>query len=147
MTRIQHVITAITATVFLIAATGCSHIVTIDSDPPGAEISVNGQKIGNAPVQYTEKTGWDKAYQLEARKSGYKTAKTTIQQSDFNTSVIIGVVGASLCFFPWSLAGLLVARQLPDSVVVSLERGSSRSGAPPPANKDTKTEDGYDYGY
>jgi hypothetical protein len=42
--------------------------IVLQSDPPGAEIVVNGQKIGNTPFQFDLVAG---AYQLELRKPLY----------------------------------------------------------------------------
>jgi hypothetical protein len=43
---------AIAATISFLFLTACNHTVMIDSDPSGAEIKVNGEKVGTAPVQY-----------------------------------------------------------------------------------------------
>ena len=50
-------------------ATGCSHVVRIDS-APGAEILVNGQSIGSSPATYTETTGAQDSVQVTARLKG-----------------------------------------------------------------------------
>ncbi len=151
LNTIKSSVAVFTSALFVVAATGCSHIVTIDSDPPGADIYVNGQKVGNAPVSYTEKTGWDKSYQIEARKPGYAKSELTMQQADFNTTVLIGTIAGTVCllpFFPLPLIGLAFARQLPDRVVVPLERGGRRGSAPARREEKVKDEDdNYDYGY
>lgn len=149
LSLVKNTIAVVTVGLFAIAATGCSHVVTIDSDPPGADIYVNGQKVGNAPVQYTEKTGWDKTYQIEARKPGYGKSELTVQQGDFNTTMLIGTIAGTLCIpflFPWGLIGLAFSRQLPDRIVVPLERGG-RGAAPARREKSKEDDDNYDYGY
>lgn len=150
LSMVKNTIAVVTVGLFAIAATGCSHVVTIDSDPPGADIYVNGQKVGNAPVSYTEKTGWDKTYQIEARKPGYGKSELTVQQGDFNTTVLIGTIAGTLClfvFFPLPLIGLAFARQLPDRIVVPLERRGGRGAAPARREKKEENDDNYDYGY
>jgi hypothetical protein len=122
--------------------TGCSHSVVIDSDPTGAQIKVNGQKVGTAPVTYTETTGWEKIYEITAEKPGYKNERMQVKQTEWNMPLTIGsAIGFFVCLFP--IAGLFFARQLPDRIVVQMERGSgggsksSSDSSPPPT----------DYGY
>lgn len=133
---------ALLASVSVLTA-GCSHTVTIDSDPTGAEVRINGEKIGTTPVTYTEQTGWDKAYQLEVTKPGYKPVKKEIRQTEWNMMVLGGSAAAVICLiwvFPINLlgaAGLIFSRQLPDRIVVPMERGgggpSADPGAAPPS--------------
>jgi hypothetical protein len=130
---------------FAFAAVGCKHVVTIDSEPPGAEIKVNGEKLGKAPVSYTETTGWDKSYSMEANLPGYATTRRTVTQTEWHTTMMIGSIAGGVCaglvIFPIGfagLAGLLFAKQMPDRVVLSLEKGGSTGGGGAPAD---------DYGY
>jgi hypothetical protein len=135
---------AILSTVALLtgglSAGGCSHAVIIDSDPPGAEIKVNGEKIGTAPVTYNETTGWEKVYDVEATKAGYKPTRRQLKQTEWNMPVTIASgVGAFLCIYTLGLPpilGLFWARQLPDRVVVQMEKGGPGTveGAPPPSS-------------
>jgi hypothetical protein len=121
--------------------TACSHAVIIDSEPTGAEIKVNGEKVGTAPVTYNETTGWEKVYDIEASKSGYKVTRKEAKQTEWNVPVTASsAVGAALCFYTLGLPpviGLLWARQLPDRVVVQLDKGGAGGDtgtAPPPSN-------------
>ena len=134
---------AIMTAVSLISLAGCSHTLTIDSDPEGALIRVNGEKIGKAPASYTEKTGFEKAYQITAEKPGFKKTTKSVKQTEWHLPVVIASV---LLAFPTGmigLAGLLFSQKLPDRVVVELEAedegegGSESSGSPAPG----------DYGY
>lgn len=127
----------------LLASVACSHVVTIDSDPPGAEIKVNSERLGTAPVNYTETTGWDKVYDIEAEKPGYKKTRRPVRQSEWNTSVVIGSIGSGVLLCPAGFGGLLFAKQLPDRVTVPLEADTSaapqsdtRRDAPPAAVED-----------
>jgi hypothetical protein len=118
----------------VLAVTGCSHTVTIDSNPPGALISVNGDEQGTAPVQYKEKTGWEKAYTIEAKKDG-KTVTREMKQKEWNMMVAGGSIGGavvlSFVMFPislLSLVGLAWSRQLPDNVTIDMNEKSSSGG-------------------
>ena len=116
-----------------LTATGCSHTVIIDSDPSGAEIKVNGEKVGTAPVSYNETTGWEKMYDVEASKPGFKSTRRQMRQTEWHVPMsaatgictgvwVLGTLGAGL-FLPIPVVGVLWARQLPDRVVVPLDKG------------------------
>ncbi len=113
------------------AAVGCSHTVVIDSSPSGADVRVNGERIGTAPATYNEQTGWDRVYDVEVSKAGFRPTRRQIKQSEWNLPVTIASVGgALLCIYlPLPIIGLLWAKQLPDRVVVPLDRGGN--GAAP----------------
>ena len=54
-----------------------SLIVTIESDPPGAEIYLNKKKLGNAPLKVTIE-GLSKQHRIVFIKSGYQTKIETV---------------------------------------------------------------------
>lgn len=133
--NIRRTLLALTAALGLVVS-ACSHVVTIDSEPPGATIYVNGQKQGTAPVQYTEKTGWNNTYRIEAKKRGYSKTERTVEQTEWN-STVLGVSSATavIGFFlvgPLSLAalvGIAFAKQMPDQITVELEKRGSGGGS------------------
>ncbi len=49
-----------------------SLVVTIESEPPGAEVFLNGKKLGTAPIKVTIE-GLSKEHQMVFIKSGYQT--------------------------------------------------------------------------
>lgn len=127
-----------------LGATACNHVVTIDSDPPGALIRVNGEKLGNAPVYYNETTGWEKYYDLSAEKPGYKTARRSVRQTEWNMPLAVGsAIGGLICLVPF--AGVAFARQLPDRLVLVLDSGVE--GTPPPDTIDPNAGGGGVYNY
>lgn len=121
-------IAILSAFVTFVVSTGCAHSVVIDSDPSGAEIKVNGEKLGVGPVTYNETTGWEKIYDIEASKPGYKAVRKQIKQTEWNVPVTAATgIGSFICFYTLGLPaviGLLFARQLPDRVVVPLDKGA-----------------------
>ncbi|WP_421812703.1 PEGA domain-containing protein [Flagellimonas sp.] len=48
-----------------------SHALAVGSDPAGAEVYVNGFKMGNTPLELNLKA--DKGYTIEYRKEGYQS--------------------------------------------------------------------------
>jgi PEGA domain len=73
--QFRHVLVAMLGLV----CTGCGveRTLTIESDPPGAMVTLNDQEIGRTPV--TRDFVWYGTYDVELREDGYKTLKTTGQ--------------------------------------------------------------------
>ena len=57
-----------------------SLVVTIESDPPGAEVYINEKKIGNAPIKVTIE-GLSREHKVVFIKSGYQTKIETVSIS------------------------------------------------------------------
>ncbi len=138
----RKVLAPVVAVLFLSA---CSHAVIIDSDPTGAEIKVNGEKVGKAPVTYNETTGWEKVYDVEATLPGYKPLRKQLKQEEWNIPVVASVGGCSLLLGTplfligaVPLVGLFWSRQLPDRVLLPLDRGgpgvADPNTTPPPSS-------------
>jgi hypothetical protein len=74
-------------------STGCASIlkgskssVDVHSNPPGAEIYINGARVGTAPLQLEMAS--DKSYKLEVRKAGHMT-RTYILESEVGVGWVI----------------------------------------------------------
>ena len=59
----------------LAAAAACSGSLTVKSDPPGALVYLNGEEVGRTPM--TRDFTWYGTYDVELRKEGYETLKTS----------------------------------------------------------------------
>lgn len=60
----------------LAAIGGCVHRqLTVTTDPPGALVHLNDQEFGRTPV--TREFTWYGTYDVQLRKEGYQTRKTT----------------------------------------------------------------------
>jgi len=61
----------------LLTCSGCEvqRSLTIQSDPPGALVFLNDQEIGRTPV--TQYFKWYGTYDVEIRKDGYESLRTT----------------------------------------------------------------------
>ena len=66
--------------VLAFGAVACSHRVTLNTNPPGAKVYVDGQLIGVSPASFVEKSGFGKTYQIKIEKEGYQTMNTTEKQ-------------------------------------------------------------------
>lgn len=61
--------------VFVAATGGCvERMMTIESNPPGALVYMNGQEIGRTPL--TRDFTWYGNYDVAVRREGYETLKT-----------------------------------------------------------------------
>lgn len=59
----------------LLAAVGCvQRTLTVESDPPGALVTLNDQEVGRTP--FTRDFTWYGWYDVQLRKPGYETLKT-----------------------------------------------------------------------
>ena len=57
----------------LIFTVSCAHTTKIISVPAGAEITVNGKKIGKAPLLFYQRSGTiGRKYKIKAELAGYK---------------------------------------------------------------------------
>ena len=93
---------------------------------------MNGERVGITPVTYTETTVWEKVYIIEMNKPGFKAVKRDMRQTEWNMGVAISVGATSLCLGTpvfvigaLPLIGLLWSRQLPDHVIITLDKGTS----------------------
>jgi hypothetical protein len=60
----------------MLSTSGCvEQLLTVDSDPSGAVVTLNDQEIGRTPL--TTNFKWYGFYEAEVRKDGYQTVKTT----------------------------------------------------------------------
>lgn len=72
-------IIAITSLIMLFLATGCGRVdreFTVDSEPAGALVEVNGRPIGVTPVTFSFTFYGD--YEVVLRKEGYETLFTSV---------------------------------------------------------------------
>ena len=60
---------------------GCLQTTRINSDPPGAHVSVNGAPFGKTPLYYRTRAGVPKTYFLEIVKPGYKPVETKVESN------------------------------------------------------------------
>ena len=100
--------------VLAFGAVACSHRVTINTNPPGAKVYVDGNLIGVSPASFVEKSGFGKSYQLKVEKEGYQTLNTTEKQT---VNVLYLVLSILLC-----LPAILFSFTLEDSYTYTLQR-------------------------
>ncbi|MCB2180796.1 MAG: PEGA domain-containing protein [Desulfobulbaceae bacterium] len=66
--------------IFLLLAftSACAQKTAFFSDPPGAQVFVNGEEIGRTPCDYHYKSSTSKIYLVEIQENGYEPLKQTL---------------------------------------------------------------------
>ena len=69
--------------VVVVIASGCAHTMIIESEPPGAHISIEGKPVGDAPVITTQFTATGGRLHVTAESESYETAHVVVTQSEW----------------------------------------------------------------
>ncbi len=85
--------------VALSVATGCTHTVQIKSVPEGADVTVDGEKVGKTPYAFQASSGFFDDHQIKVEQEGYAPFETQIVQSE----PIWPIVAPSVCLSPLTL--------------------------------------------
>jgi hypothetical protein len=91
----------ITITLLVLLFSACSTSVTIDTDPPGAEVRLNYQRIGTTPVTVVLSDAVWEEFFVEISKPGYRTIRTTLRKEIKPGAVVGGLLGFVV---PWLYA-------------------------------------------
>jgi hypothetical protein len=68
-----------------------SHALAVGSDPAGAEVYVNGFKMGTTPLELNLKA--DKSYTIEYRKEGYQNVTRIVNTKVGAGWIVLDVLG------------------------------------------------------
>lgn len=90
MTRLA----AVLAFLALLASTGCAHAVSIRSEPPGADVVIDGELVGRTPMTWQEPVGDEGLFEVEARRTG-EVQRFTLKKSGY--SVPTAATTAAAC--------------------------------------------------
>ncbi|MBI5497692.1 MAG: PEGA domain-containing protein [Deltaproteobacteria bacterium] len=121
--------------VIAVCTGACAHQALIESDPPGAEVYVNGEKIGLTPVEIEDAPGWNRDYEITLRKDGYEAKQVTLTQDQWHVPGLVGAgcCGAAACGLP-AIYFLPRSRTLLDHYNWALKRKDPLPPlSPPPA--------------
>ena len=70
---------------------GCLQTSRINTDPPGAQITLNGAPLGETPVYYNSRAGIPKTYFLEIDRAGCKKVETKLE-SAYRADISLGLL-------------------------------------------------------
>lgn len=109
--------------------TGCAHTARIASEPPGAELFVDGVQVGVTPFAIEDEVGSGQRYEIVLKKPGYRIVQTTLVQDQFAWPRGIAALACGVCTLGAGCLGLLWSWQLQDSYSFVLE-SISAEGSP-----------------
>lgn len=86
-------------TVVALGAAGCAHTTRLETDPPGAEVYVNGQRVGVTPFEMQDSPGFGDDYEVSFRKDGYELKSVTLTQDQWKVPALVlaGVLAPCSC--------------------------------------------------
>ncbi len=132
-----------------VGSVGCVHVVTIETDPTGAVVTVDNEVIGNAPVQVKKAVFFGDQLRIAVERDGYESASMSVPASEWfvwpGLFAVVPLLGLPLSlpvlFIPiagpfiaaaivvgWgvvtspALLSLALIRKYPDTVTVPLTR-------------------------
>ena len=118
-----------------LSLTGCSIFggstqpLMINSDPPGAQVLINGTAAGTTPLQYQVPRRGDLT--VEVQKSGYRTQSRVTGRKLSSTGIVDVIRGA---FFLLPLLGLIAPgawEQDPSTIGITLEPDTAQPAPTP----------------
>lgn len=98
---------------------GSSQPLMVNSDPPGANVLINGTSAGTTPLQYQVSRRGD--ITIDVQKAGYKS-QSRVTGRKLSSVGIVDVIGGALFLLP--LLGLIAPgawEQDPSAIGVTLE--------------------------
>ncbi|MBS2029999.1 MAG: PEGA domain-containing protein [Deltaproteobacteria bacterium] len=60
--------------------TGCAHTVVLDSQPPGAQVEVDGNLIGTTPVSFVDHASIRRTYDVVLKLPAHRTKRASLTQ-------------------------------------------------------------------
>lgn len=125
MKRLKRLSAIFLSVTLLIATTACKTTTTINSDPPGADVYINGIHYGKTPttIQVTNTTFGD--YRITLKKEGYKTYEAILPKELKVGPLLVGL----LCFWPTLLIWLMGPPPMNNFKLEPVEGGGNNSGS------------------
>ena len=84
--------TGLLAVGVLMLGSGCSSLVTVNSDPKGASIRINGRYYGITPATFEIGSSTFGSYQLTLEKDGYQTAVVQMEKETYIGRTVVEVI-------------------------------------------------------
>lgn len=104
-----------------LGALSCAHAALIETDPPGAELYVDGTQVGITPYTMQDTVGGGDRYEIVLKKPGYKIVQETLVQDQFSWPRGVASIGCGVCTLGIGCLGLLWSWELQDRYSFVLE--------------------------
>lgn len=75
-----------------VLGSGCSTLVTVNSEPKGASIRINGRYYGITPATFEIGSSTFGSYQLTLEKDGYKTAVLVMEKETYVGRLVVELI-------------------------------------------------------
>ena len=93
---------------------GCANQAMILSEPPGAEVYIDGQPIGQTPCKYEYSTNTGRSFEVTVQHSGYEPIQHRIAADETDVKARNSWLAAGLVWSPLWL-GTFFTKKLKDS--------------------------------
>jgi hypothetical protein len=120
LARVFPVVAAVTACAFA----GCASTTTLQTQPPGAQVKIDGVPVGTTPYSLTDTKIVGSNTQLRFELAGYQPYEVTLQRNE--EVDVLPLIGGFFVLVPW----LWVFKYKPTHTYVLQPAGA---GAPAPA--------------
>ncbi|BCR02999.1 hypothetical protein DESUT3_00680 [Desulfuromonas versatilis] len=119
---------AISVLLLLFFTSACAHQAAFVTDPPGAEVFVDGQAIGVTPCTYSYQNNTGGQYAVTIEKAGYESVRHKVRADEVDAPARKKWLAAGLVWSPLWL-GTLFTKKLKESYEFALKRSAPRMTA------------------
>jgi hypothetical protein len=113
------------AAVTLCAFTGCASTTVLKTEPPGAQVKINGEAMGVTPYPLTDQKIIFSNTQIRFEAPGYQPLDVKVQRSE---EVEVGaLIAGFFCLIPW----LWLLKYSPQHTFKLVPEGAVPAAAPP----------------
>ena len=108
--------------VLIIFLSACApHQALIQSEPPGALVTINGSEIGTTPIQYDYALGIGSQHQVKITRAGYESFNLTIKADKTDAGAMKRWLMAGVVWSPLWL-GTIFTKKLKESYLFVMKR-------------------------
>jgi hypothetical protein len=120
MTRLPSLLWTVSCALALGA---CAHTATLESDPPGADVYVDGDRVGVTPFPLEDAPSLGSSYDITLEKDGFEKRTVTLHQDRWVVPMLVagGLLAPCSCGLSL-LYGVTHARTLDDRYAWALKR-------------------------
>ncbi len=97
------------------------HHALIQSEPPGALVTINGTEIGTTPIQYNYALSTGSQHQIEVSRPGYESVDLTIKADKTDAGAMKRWLMAGVVWSPLWL-GTVFTKKLKESYLFVMKR-------------------------
>ncbi len=119
---------AISALLLLVFTSACAHQAAFITDPPGAEVFVDGQSVGMTPCNYSYQNNTGGNYTVIIEKDGYEAVRHKVRADEVDAPARKKWLAAGLVWSPLWL-GTLFTKKLKESYEFALKQSGPKMTA------------------